>query len=82
MPLYYTDEQLISTALDMWANNIETGDLSYSAELAAKCGKPGIIRGLNTDQMRLVVRLRDLAVKVLSGEPRGGRYVDNNQPFG
>ena len=54
-----SDEQLIAQSLVMWANYIETGDMSTSA-IDAKHAKLSY-NALTTDQMRLIIRLRDLA---------------------
>lgn len=60
------DEQKISHALSMWANHIETGDICVSAEDAIKRGmKTKPLRG---DQMRFVLRLRELARAALQGK--------------
>jgi hypothetical protein len=58
-----TDEQLLFYSLNMWANHIETGDVNMGAQDAVRCGKKGLVRALSTDQMRLIVRLRDLGNK-------------------
>jgi len=59
MPMNMDDRELSAYALDMWANTIETGDPGLTAH-DAKAQKLEI-RALSTDQMRLIVRLRDLA---------------------
>ena len=43
----------------MWANYIETGNPVLTAQDAEKQKKP--FKALSSDQMRLVVRLRELA---------------------
>jgi hypothetical protein len=49
------------TALNMWANYLETGDPTMSADDACRCGWKGIIKELTPDQEKLVSRLRDEA---------------------
>lgn len=60
-----SDEQLISTALNYWANHIETGNIVLSANDA--CGRQRL-RPLNSDQIALVARLRELATEQLGNE--------------
>jgi hypothetical protein len=65
-----TDEQKIFYALSMWANHIETGDIVLGAEDAIERGiktKP-----LNEDQMRSVLRLRELSRMALQGDIKIG----------
>lgn len=52
---------LAARALSMWANFIESDDVCMSAIDAKKAGRPG--KALSTDQMRLIVRLRDVALQ-------------------
>jgi len=54
---------LISTALNMWANWIETEDVTLSAQDAINMKKNNIIQPLTLDQQELVVRLRRLAIE-------------------
>lgn len=61
-----TDEQKIYYALTLWANHIETGDIVMGAEDARKRGIK--TNPLQEDQMRLVLRLRELARAALQGE--------------
>lgn len=56
-----TDEHLVRNALQMWANYIETGNVNLSAKDAQAARKP--FRALGVDQMKLVIRLRELAAK-------------------
>ena len=56
------DHELAAYALDMWANNIETGEYGLSAADAVE--RKMRVKALGTDQMRLVIRLRDLAGKL------------------
>lgn len=53
------DEVLAAYALNLWANWIETGDVALSASDAKQAGRP--FNAPTLDQMRLIVRLRDLA---------------------
>jgi hypothetical protein len=59
------DKYLISHALLMWANHIETGDICLNAIDAKKMGKEKQINALDVDQMKLVVRLKELSNKQL-----------------
>lgn len=59
----WTDRQLTCHALTMWANYIETGDVVRSAADNANMKEP--VKALTLDQMRMVVRLRDLAARSL-----------------
>ena len=52
-------------SLNMWANCIETGDPSISAEVALKGRYKEIVKVLTDDQKRMVLRLRDEASLVL-----------------
>lgn len=54
-----TDGELISDALNMRANIIETGDPVLSAVDAEASKKP--FKALNLGQMKMVIRLRELA---------------------
>ena len=60
---YLTDDPryLHFQALTMWANYVETGDVSLSTDSAIKCGRKDEILALNDEQKRLVLRLRDEA---------------------
>lgn len=61
-----TDEQKIGYALGLWANYIETGNILLCAEDAEKQGEK--VKALNLEQMKTVVRLRDLAAKAYAGK--------------
>lgn len=61
-----TDEQKIGYALNLWANYIETGNSLLCAEDAEKQGEK--VRGLNLEQMKTVLQLRDLAAKAYRGK--------------
>jgi len=60
------DNELKYYALNFWANYIETGDAIMSAKDARNCGEDMKINALDLDQMKMVVRLRDLAIKELN----------------
>lgn len=60
-----TDTQKIYYALSLWANHIETGDIVLCAEDAKRQGRE--INALNPDQMKTVIRLRELAQMALVG---------------
>ncbi len=59
-----SDSHLIYWALNMWANLMETGDVTFGAVDADNMKLK--INPLTTDQMRRIVRLRDLSQKYLS----------------
>lgn len=71
-----TDLEAVVQALRNWANYIETGDISMNAQDVAQrimayeglgnrerfgVKHPPKLKALNTEQMRFIVRLRDLA---------------------
>lgn len=56
-----SNPELIAFALNMWANFIETDNPVLSARDAQQSGQP--YSALSADQMRLVIRLRDLAAE-------------------
>ena len=57
-----SDKELITFALDMWANYIETGFVHLSAE-SQKGNFPQ--KELNLYQKELVLRLRKLAINII-----------------
>jgi hypothetical protein len=59
----FTDKDLRYHALHQWANYIETGIISLSAQDAQNMGKK--FKALSVEQMKLVIRLRELADKEL-----------------
>jgi hypothetical protein len=61
-----TDADLKATALDMWANHIETGNVVLSAADAASMKKKA--RDLDPDQRKLVERLRSLVSRERNSE--------------
>ena len=62
------DKHLIFYALNMWANYIETGDVNMAAQNAVKQGEKDRVRALSLDQMKFIIRLRELGIKQLSGD--------------
>ncbi len=75
------DEELISHALTLWANHIETGQVTLSANDVAEQNRsmPAMHRRklpvLHPDQAALVNRLRGLAVDQ-GRETQAGRSAD------
>ena len=61
--LSMSDRELAAMALSLWANHIETGVMTLSAQDAANMGKP--INALSQDQQKVVMRLRELNQKSL-----------------
>ena len=59
-----TDLELIVHALNMWANYIETGDLVLSAQDVKNMMSADKIKSLSLEQIKIVVRLRELAKSV------------------
>ena len=64
--MFDTDQELKAHALLLWANHIETGDVTLSANDVIAQNRPRTaggpsVRALTDDQRRLVQRLRDLA---------------------
>ena len=64
MPNEWTDQQLISHALNMWANYVETGNVAMSAKLAKEMDEEA--NTLNSRQKELVDRMRKLATETLT----------------
>jgi hypothetical protein len=58
------ERNLISQALSMWANWIETGDISLSAIDASNMKKP--FNALDSYQYEIIVRLRALSANILN----------------
>ena len=72
MDLTKCDDKYIKYyALTHWANFIETGDVSVSAEHAARMNDHEKIKPLNRDQHALVVRLRDMANREVNSPAAG-----------
>lgn len=61
------DNMIRYQSLTYWANWIETGNMHLSAADAKERGEPYNV--LHTDQMRLIVRLRDMANAELNHKP-------------
>lgn len=61
-----SDKHDIFYALSLWANHIETGDIGLSAQDAINTG--GKTTPLTLDQMKKVIRLRELAALALNGK--------------
>lgn len=59
-----TDAELTATALDMWANWIETGNVTLAADDAIACGSRAMVKLLTPEQRALVMRLRTLSQNV------------------
>lgn len=67
MPMSMTDEELISRALELWANWIETKDPVMSRNDIQAAGDKDKIQKLpqlTNDQIALVTRMRKLAIRV------------------
>lgn len=58
-----TERNIISCAIHMWINYMETGVVWRSANESKKMGLPS--KELNADQVEIIQELRDLAKKVL-----------------
>lgn len=61
--MFENDNEIIAQALNMWANHVETGRVINSATDAINMGlfpKP-----LTIEQMKFVIRLRELSAKAL-----------------
>jgi hypothetical protein len=65
-----TDLQLQASAMNMWANYVETGDVNLSAQDAQNCKKP--FRALDHHQMRMVLHFRDLSSRLLRQDSSAG----------
>ncbi len=57
------DANVVSYALSMWANYIETGDVTLSRQDCKNCGYTDKIKHLSNDQAFFVARLRHLSMK-------------------
>lgn len=62
-----SDNWLAAYGLDMWSNTIETGEPALSARDAAERKMP--YNALTTEQMKFVVRLRELAENIRKQDP-------------
>jgi hypothetical protein len=59
------DAELASTALRMWANYIETGDVSISSTDCTNMGQSQKVKVINDQQKRFVDRLINLSIDIL-----------------
>lgn len=57
------DVNVVSHALSMWANYIETGDVTLSKQDCRNCGYTDRAKHLSNDQAFFVARLRHLSMK-------------------
>ena len=62
--MFEKDNQIISYALNLWANWIETGDVTISASDSISMNT--LPKALTLEQQKFVVRLRELAQKELT----------------
>lgn len=60
------DESKIYYALTLWANYIETGNVVLDAQTAQKRGEK--VNALDISQMKMVIRLRELAQMAATGK--------------
>lgn len=60
------DSELVFYALGYWANYVETGEITLSAQDAQNAKRP--FKALSQDQMVMVLRLRNLAQAHLTGK--------------
>lgn len=59
------DYEVIATALNMWANHIETSDVNLSVQDAHNCGQKDIINPLTETQQEFIRRLKKLSNRSL-----------------
>ena len=64
--MFEKDNHVIFHALNMWANYIETNDVTLSRNDAIKIKQLDIVKVLDSDQLEFINRLRNLAVKHLN----------------
>lgn len=57
----WSDKQLKSHALNVWANYVETSDPAMSAEMARNMGRGNEVNYLSESKKELVARMRQLA---------------------
>lgn len=60
-----TDKEIISHALSMWGNYIETGDVTLNGSDAVQRNKLKSIKFLDRDQLVLLGRIRQLQQEIL-----------------
>jgi hypothetical protein len=62
--IFHDDVNVVSYALSMWANYIETGDVTLSKQDCENCGYyADRIKRLDNDQAFFVAKLRHLSMK-------------------
>jgi len=64
--MFESKESKAGYALCLWANHIETGDLTLCAKDAEKTGEK--VNALTRDQMEMVLELRKLSDGLLFGD--------------
>jgi hypothetical protein len=62
--MFEKENYMISYALNLWANYIETGDVTMSAQTAQKIKEP--FNALTEDQMEFILRLRKTSTEYLT----------------
>ena len=62
--MFEKENHMISHALNMWANYIETGDVTKSAQDAQRFKE--YFNALTEDQMEFILRLRKTSTKYLT----------------
>lgn len=62
----WSDSELKSHALNLWANYLETGDVAMSAETARNIGRQREVNDLPERKRELVGRMRKLALDELN----------------
>ncbi len=66
--LFEKDTHVKAHALNMWANHIETGDVTLSSNDAIRMKKFETLKVLTDDQKKFISRLRKLATKELNAK--------------
>lgn len=61
--MFKTDNELIAFALKSWAGYIETTEFGLTRNDAIKSKRFNVIRELDHEQQKLVIRIRELADK-------------------
>jgi hypothetical protein len=59
--MFDSDHEVISQALLMWRNYIQTGDPAVSAGDAVRCGQRQLVKPLDSYQTQFILRLEELA---------------------
>ena len=59
-----TDNKLCAEALNAWGNWIETGTIGMSSADAVAGKRQKLLRHLSLDQMKLLIRIRELREKL------------------